>query len=283
MNISTCNTIYVGNIQSIDDNTLREYFQRFGEIEALFHNCSRAVDEWLIDYRFIRFSSNTDISMFLTNKVDHTIGRIRLDIHTYDVAFNDETRLLLDRKICIAHTNPKLDRNIIKKAFTRYGRILNCTCASSGNGVEYVYIEFDSINSVRSVLSSSQNHSAGRTSLAVRQALRPSQIGVKVENNNMKSFKYSYPEPRSDTGRQFSSNAHSSMTSTPPVQCLKVSQNENSLESNTLATSPQSSSQQQLKDLEEECGLIIRKDFDEITYQIEKYLQKQQQTYKKLR
>ncbi|CAF4184476.1 unnamed protein product, partial [Rotaria magnacalcarata] len=31
------------------------------------------------------------------------------------------------------------------------------------------------------------------------------------------------------------------MTSTPPVQCLKVSQNENSLESNTLATSPQSS------------------------------------------
>ncbi|CAF3113230.1 unnamed protein product, partial [Rotaria sp. Silwood2] len=38
MNIHTSNIIYVGNIQSIDDNTLREYFQRFGEIEALFHN-----------------------------------------------------------------------------------------------------------------------------------------------------------------------------------------------------------------------------------------------------
>ncbi|CAF4489967.1 unnamed protein product [Rotaria sp. Silwood2] len=42
-------------------------------------------------------------------------------------------------------------------------------------------------------------------------------------------------------------------------------------------------SQQQLKDLEQEYGLIIQKDFDEITYQIDKYLHKQQQTYKKLR
>ncbi|CAF3710254.1 unnamed protein product [Rotaria sp. Silwood1] len=134
MNIHTSNTIYVGNIQSIDDNTLREYFQRFGEIESLNHNCSRAVDEWLIDYRFIRFSSDTDINIFLTNKIDHTICRIRLDIHSYDAAFNDDTRLTLDRKICIAHTNTKLDRNIVKKAFTRYGRILNCTCVSSGNG-----------------------------------------------------------------------------------------------------------------------------------------------------
>ncbi|CAF4273083.1 unnamed protein product [Rotaria sp. Silwood2] len=41
--------------------------------------------------------------------------------------------------------------------------------------------------------------------------------------------------------------------------------------------------QQQLKDLEQEYGLIIQKDFDEITYQIDKYLHKQQQTYKKLR
>jgi hypothetical protein len=41
-------------------------------------------------------------------------------------------------------------------------------------------------------------------------------------------------------------------------------------------------SQQQLKDLEQEYDLIIRKDFDEITYQIDKYLQNQQKTYKKL-
>lgn len=115
MNIHTSNTIYVGNIQSIDDDTLREYFQRFGDIEEFFHNCSRAADQWLIDYRFIRFTSNTDINIFLTNKIDHTISRIHLDIHSYDAAFNDETRLLSDRKICIAHTNPKLDRNIIKK------------------------------------------------------------------------------------------------------------------------------------------------------------------------
>jgi hypothetical protein len=67
------------------------------------------------------------------------------------------------------------------QAFTRYGRILNCTCVSSGNGVEYVYIEFDSINSVRSIFSSGQNHFAGRTSLAVKQPLRPSQAGIKIE------------------------------------------------------------------------------------------------------
>lgn len=41
-------------------------------------------------------------------------------------------------------------------------------------------------------------------------------------------------------------------------------------------------SQQQLKDLEKEYDLVIRKDFDEITYQIDKYLQNQQKTYKKL-
>jgi hypothetical protein len=217
MNIQTSNTIYVGNIQSIDDNTLREYFQHFGEIEGFFHNCSRAADEWLIDYRFIRFSSDTDINIFLTNKIDHTICRIHLDIHSYDAAFNDETRLISDRKICIAHTNSKLNRNIIKKvifkkktkilfffqkAFTRYGRILNCTCVSSGNGVEYVYIEFDSINSIRSIFSSSQNHFAGRTSLAVKQPLRPSQVGIKIEFNNdqnqkniIKPLKYSFHEP----------------------------------------------------------------------------------------
>lgn len=41
-------------------------------------------------------------------------------------------------------------------------------------------------------------------------------------------------------------------------------------------------SQQKLKDLEQEYDLIIRKDFDEVTYQIDKYLHRQQQTYKKL-
>ncbi|CAF3252240.1 unnamed protein product [Rotaria sp. Silwood2] len=252
MNIHTSNIIYVGNIQSIDDNTLREYFQRFGEIEALFHNCSRAVDEWLIDYRFIRFSSDTDINIFLTNKIDHTICRIRLDIHSYDAVFNDDTRLTLDRKICIAHTNPKLDRNIIKKAFTRYGRILNCTCVSSGNGVEYVYIEFDSINSVRSIFSSSQNHFAGRTSLAVKQPLRPSQVGIKLESNqmsmnmnagqrkdNIKTFKYSYPEPRIDIIRNLSSTSYQSISSTT-ISSSNHSQNQNLSESNTTSTPSQS-------------------------------------------
>ena len=115
MNNQSSHTIYVGNIQSIDDDTLREYFQRFGEIEALFHNGARAADEWLIDYRFIRFSSGTDINIFVSHKIDHTICRIRLDIHSYDAAFLDETRFTSDRKICIAHTNPKLDRNLVKK------------------------------------------------------------------------------------------------------------------------------------------------------------------------
>jgi RNA recognition motif-containing protein len=175
------NTIFVGNIQSIKDEQLREYFQRFGKIEGFYHNCTCAADEWLIDYRFIRFSSDTNMSVFLTNKIDHMICRIRLDIYPYDAAFRDETRLILDRKICIAHTDSKLDRNVIKKAFTKYGRILNCTCTSSGNGVEYVYIEFESINSVRSVFASGQRHFAGKTPLAVKQPLRPSQVEVKTE------------------------------------------------------------------------------------------------------
>jgi hypothetical protein len=41
-------------------------------------------------------------------------------------------------------------------------------------------------------------------------------------------------------------------------------------------------SQQELKELEQEYDLIIQKDFDEITYQIDKYFQKQKKTYKKL-
>jgi hypothetical protein len=182
------NIIYVGNIQSIKDDQLRDYFQRFGKIESFYHNCTRAADEWLIDYRFIKFSSDTDMNVFLTNQIDHIICRIRLDIHPYDAAFRDETRLILDRKICIAHTDPKLDRNIIKKSFTKYGRILNCTCVSSGNGVEYVYIEFETINSVRSVFASGQRHFAGRTSLAVKQPLRPSQVGAKIEFNEKDSI-----------------------------------------------------------------------------------------------
>jgi hypothetical protein len=67
------------------------------------------------------------------------------------------------------------------QAFAKYGRILNCTCVSSGNGVEYVYVEFESINSVRSVFAIGQRHFAGKASLAVKQALRPSQVGAKIE------------------------------------------------------------------------------------------------------
>jgi hypothetical protein len=42
-------------------------------------------------------------------------------------------------------------------------------------------------------------------------------------------------------------------------------------------------SQQQLKDFEREYELIIRQDFDEITYQIDKFLQNQKRSYKKVR
>ncbi|CAF4263258.1 unnamed protein product [Rotaria socialis] len=178
---STSTTIYVGNIQSITDDQLHEYFQRFGKIEACYHNCTRAADEWLIDYRFIRFSSDTNMNIILTNKIDHTIGRIRLDIHPYEAAFHDDTRLVLDRKICIAHTDINLNRNLIKKAFTRFGRILNCTCVSSGNGLEHVYIEYESINAIKPIVTSNQRHSVGRTTLAVKKALRPSEVGVKQE------------------------------------------------------------------------------------------------------
>lgn len=174
-------TIYVGNIQSISDQQLRDYFQQFGKIQDLYHNNKRAADEWLIDYRFIRFSSDTDMNMMLTNRVDHTIGRIRLDIHPYEAAFREETRLVSDRKICIAHTDMKLNRNAIKKSFNKYGRILNCTCVSSGNGVEYAYIEFESINSIQSVFGRGQNHFVGRIPLAVKRTLRPSIVGVKTE------------------------------------------------------------------------------------------------------
>ena len=275
MNIDTSKTIYVGNIQSIDDNALREYFQRFGEIKAIFHNCSRTVDEWLVDYRFICFSSDTDINIFLTNKIDHTICRICLDIHSYDSVFNNETRLLSDRKICIAHTNPKLVRNVIKKvnkvqyiflkkrklsfahifkAFTKYGRILNCTCVSSGNGVEYVYIEFDSVNSIQSIVSSGQNHFVGRTSLAVKQPLRPSQAGTKLESNqlstnnnnndwyrkyNINTFKYSYPEARIDVKRDLTSNLCQS-TSSASILCCNQRTDPNSSEANTTAISSDS-------------------------------------------
>lgn len=118
MNRDKSKIIYVGNIQSIDDQSLREYFQRFGQIEEIFHQYSKPCDQWLIDYRFIRFSSDTNMNIFLTNQIDHTICRTRLDIHSYESIFHEETRLISDRKLCIAHTNPKLDRNTIKKVLS---------------------------------------------------------------------------------------------------------------------------------------------------------------------
>ena len=112
---TTTTTIFVGNIQSIRDDQLREYFERYGPIEAFYHNGTQPADDWLIDYRFIRFSADTDINVLLTTKIDHTICRIRLDIHPCTAAFRDETRLILDRKIGVAHANAKLDRNVVKK------------------------------------------------------------------------------------------------------------------------------------------------------------------------
>jgi hypothetical protein len=41
-------------------------------------------------------------------------------------------------------------------------------------------------------------------------------------------------------------------------------------------------SQQQLKDYEHDYDIIIRRDFDEITYQIDKFCQNQKRSYKKL-
>lgn len=209
-------TIYVGNIQSIKDEQLREYFQRFGQIESLYHNCTRAADEWLIDYRFIRFTSDTNMNVFLSSKLDHVICRIRLDIYPYDAVFREETRLTLDRKICIAHTNPKLDRNMVKKAFTRYGRILNCICVSTGNDVEYVYIEFDTVNAIQAVTAKKQQHFAGRTSLAVRKPLRPSEVEVKKEPMvlNEKPIPR-YSSQYTDTAQYSSSSTTHQRTSNP--------------------------------------------------------------------
>ncbi|CAF0880498.1 unnamed protein product [Adineta steineri] len=304
---SSSNTIYVGNIQSIKDEQLQEYFQQFGKIESLYHNCTRGVDEWLIDYRFIKFSSNTNMSAILTNTYDHTICRIRLDVHPYDAVFSDETRLTSDRKICIAHTNSILQRNVIQKAFKRYGRILNCTCVSSGNGVEYVYVEFETINSVRSVFASNQTHFAGRTSLAVKQPLRPSQVAPKIESlpvnkrecTEVLTPRYSHRQRRDsnvDTAQYTSLASHQNMieeelrTSTPTSDRLlnSSSQSQNELLLIPTDTQPanneslQTCSQQQLKVYEREYDLIIRKTFDEITYEIEKFLQNQKQSYKKL-
>ncbi|CAF0806411.1 unnamed protein product [Rotaria sordida] len=312
LSTSTSTTIYVGNIQSIKDEQLREYFQRFGNIEALYHNCTRAADEWLIDYRFIRFSSDTDMNIFFKNKIDHIICRIVLDIHPYEAAFRDETRLMLDRKICIAHTDSKLNRNAIKKSFTRYGRILNCICTSSGNGVEHAYIEFESVNSIQSVFTPGQRYFAGRTSLAVKKPLKPSEAGVKIESISIDEkssrstsiSKYSYCRPRLNSNvetAQYSSflvNHHNRIienefrTSTLiPNQLLDLSSESqhrisspfNIQQSDNNIESSLTSSQQELKDYEHEYDLIIRKDFDEITYQIDKFLQNQKKSYKKLR
>ncbi|CAM2727200.1 unnamed protein product [Rotaria socialis] len=307
---STSTTIYVGNIQSITDDQLHEYFQRFGKIEACYHNCTRAADEWLIDYRFIRFSSDTNMNIILTNKIDHTIGRIRLDIHPYEAAFHDDTRLVLDRKICIAHTDINLNRNLIKKAFTRFGRILNCTCVSSGNGLEHVYIEYESINAIKPIVTSNQRHSVGRTTLAVKKALRPSEVGVKQElishDENISREptvpKHSYSGQRLNSNvetAQYSSlivNHHNraienelrtSNLSSESQRRLSVSSSMQQSDENTSATinnnASQLCSQQQLKDYENEYDLIIQQDSDEITYQIDKFLENQKRCYKELR
>ena len=114
-NETVANSIYVGNIQSIPDEQIRDYFQAFAPVQSIHRQCPSAQDEWLIDYRFVQFAPGTDLSRFLSNQVDHTICRIRLDIHSYEAAFRPETRLISDRKICIAHTDPKLNRNVVKK------------------------------------------------------------------------------------------------------------------------------------------------------------------------
>lgn len=331
-------TIYVGNIQSIPDQQLQEYFQRLATIEAFYHHYSNPADEWLIDYRFIRFAPHTDMNLFLTNKVDHTICRVHLDIRSCEDACRDETRLISDRKICIAHTDSKLNRNVVKKvtehfystiftsitlsshqAFTKYGRILNCQCVSSGNGIEYVYIEFESINAVRSALTPGQRHFAGRTSLAVKQPLRPASVTCKLEpmsNQRQKPLanpssphqkrtpasvdiaQYSsYSAKRrgdtiddglgksnrsSDSGR---SESHLqpcvSVVRTPNVRCPSNDRSSIS-EVSTDGELVQHCSEEQLKELEAEYDLIIRRDFDEISYQVDRFLRTQVKSYRKL-
>ncbi|UJR37158.1 hypothetical protein I4U23_029868 [Adineta vaga] len=289
MHSSSPNTIYVGNIQSIKDEQLREYFQRFGHIEAFYHNCTHTTDEWLVDYRFIRFSSDTDMSAFLTNKIDHMICRIRLDIHPYQAAFSDQTRLITDRKICIAHKDSKLDRNIIKKVFTKYGRILNCICVSSGHGVEYVYIEFESINSIPSVFANNRKHFANRIPLIVKQALRPSQVEIKMEqiSSDERKSKSSQSQMRSsdvDTA-QYSSllvHRHNSIIEEELRTSTPLLQQRQSINSSSSNESSYACSQQQLKDYEHEYELIIRQDFDEMTSQIDEFLRNQMKSYKKI-
>lgn len=112
---TTTRTIYVGNILTISDDELRDYFANLAPIETIYHDSTGTGDLWLVDYRFIRFSPGSDLNIFFNSKFDHLIGRIRLDIHPFDAVFSEKTRLISDRKICIAHTNPSLNRNLIKK------------------------------------------------------------------------------------------------------------------------------------------------------------------------
>ena len=165
---------------------------------------------------------------------------------------------------------------------------------SSGNGIEYVHIEFESINAVRSVLAAGQRHFAGRTSLAVKQPLRPAAVTCKMEpiSNDQRQTPLTSSHSSVDIAQYSSlSTKHRANAVAEELKrshrCRDNGHIHCSCQPGVSASIDGEldhyGSEEQLKSVDDEYGVMIRQDFEEITYQVDAFRRSQKQSYRKLR
>lgn len=146
--LSLC--VYIGNISSIDEQTLINYCAKFGTIlSCSIANCPDEQRSFC-DFRFVEFTSKDEFDAFL-NFPQHGIDSIKLDVKTYENLLKNFELLNSNRKLFVG---PIVNQKDIKTV-TQFYKIIDpslCHCLSRQTDQVYILIEFSTPQYLRTII-----------------------------------------------------------------------------------------------------------------------------------
>lgn len=172
-------TIYVGNTRTISNEDLYNYCSQFG----LVLDCSRRLlspeQSYLVDFTFVRFSTEKSASKFLSI-TSHTLKNdINLDVRPFAEILHLAVPLQVDRKICITHVPGDISIGDLRKYLRTFGSLKQATSDIDEDQQRYIYVEFDSAASRNKLLKGKVvAHRVRDHRLTIWPMLRPTDVDL---------------------------------------------------------------------------------------------------------
>ncbi|CAF0998512.1 unnamed protein product [Adineta ricciae] len=142
--------VYIGNISSIDEQSLINYCAKFGTIlSCSIANCPDEQRSFC-DFRFVEFTTKQDFDTFL-NFPQHGIDSIKLDVKTYANLLKNFELLNIDRKLFVGPIMYQKDIKTVTQFYKTIDPSL-CHCLSRQTDDVYILIEFSSRQYLRTII-----------------------------------------------------------------------------------------------------------------------------------